>query len=108
MTQGEVGSPYPHPDIRRAQSRVAQPKDEPMSHTPHELADEFPEHVEKMQDLRGSDAHFAKLYDAYHVVNRATHRAETNVEPTTDDHMIELRKERMQLKDEIFTILMNH
>lgn len=76
-----------------------------MSHTPHELAAEFPEYVEKMRALNEADAHFAKLFDAYHVVNRATHRAETDVEPTTDEHMAELRKERMLLKDEIYAIL---
>lgn len=76
-----------------------------MSNTPHELAEEFPEHVEKMHELRESDAHFAKVYDAYHVANRATHRAETDVEPTSDDHMAELRKERMHLKDQIYAYL---
>lgn len=76
-----------------------------MSHTPHELAEDFPEQAEKMHDLRGTDAHFAKLYDAYHLANRATHRAETDVEPTTDDHLAELRRERMRLKDEIYGYL---
>ena len=72
-----------------------------MSHTPHELAEEFPESVEKMSALKQSDAHFAKLFDEYHDINRAVHRAETNVEPTSDDHMTNMRKARMQLKDEI-------
>jgi uncharacterized protein YdcH (DUF465 family) len=76
-----------------------------MSHTPHELADDFPEHVDAMHALRASDAHFAKLYDAYHEANRATHRAETDVEPTSDDHMAELRKVRMMLKDQIYAYL---
>lgn len=76
-----------------------------MSHTPHELAEDFPEHVEKMHEFRENDAHFAKLYDAYHTANRATHRAETDVEPTSDAHLTELRRERMQLKDEIYAYL---
>jgi uncharacterized protein YdcH (DUF465 family) len=76
-----------------------------MSHTPHELAVEFPEHVDQMHDLRASDAHFAKLYDAYHIANRAVHSAETDVQPTSDDHMAGLRKERMHLKDQIYTYL---
>jgi uncharacterized protein YdcH (DUF465 family) len=73
-----------------------------MSHTPHELSEEFPELVDQMAALRQSDSHFAKLSDAYHTVNRALHRAETDVEPTSDDHMVEMRKERMALKDEIY------
>ncbi|AKS46771.1 hypothetical protein SAMN05444287_1894 [Octadecabacter temperatus] len=76
-----------------------------MSHTAHELADEFPEHAAKISDLKQSDAHFAKLSDAYHNVNRAIHRAETDVEPTDDAHMQEMRKERMSLKDQIWTML---
>jgi len=78
-----------------------------MSHTPHELAEEFPEHIAHMQELRSSDAHFAKIQDAYHTVNRAVHAAETNVQPTSDDHIVELRKERMLLKDQIYAYLSN-
>lgn len=73
-----------------------------MSHTPHELAEEFPEHADKISNLKQSDAHFAKLADAYHEVNRAVHRAETDVEPTDDGHMQQMRKERMRLKDQIW------
>ncbi|MBU4529602.1 MAG: YdcH family protein [Hoeflea sp.] len=76
-----------------------------MSHTPHELAEEFPEHVEKMSELKQSDAHFAKLFDAYHDINRAVHRAETNIEPTDDFNMESMRKERLKLKDEIYGML---
>lgn len=76
-----------------------------MAHTPHELAEEFPDKVEAIHSLKLSDAHFAALADKYHDVNRAVHRAETNVEPTDDLHMQDLRKERMALKDEIWAIL---
>lgn len=76
-----------------------------MSHTPHELAEEFPEHVEKMQALRAEDAHFAKLADEYHEINRAVHRAETDIEPTDDFNMTDMRKQRMILKDQIAAIL---
>mgnify|MGYP000309561965 CR=1 FL=1 len=76
-----------------------------MSHTPHELAEEFPEHVEKMSALKVSDAHFAKLFEAYHEVNRAVHRAETNVEPIEQLAEVEIRKKRSLLKDEIAAYL---
>ena len=76
-----------------------------MSHVPHELAEEFPNDVDRMHTLRESDAHFARLSDEYHDVNRAIHRAETNVEPTDDFHMTNMRKQRMLLKDEIAKIL---
>ncbi|HWJ71816.1 DUF465 domain-containing protein [Mesorhizobium sp. BR1-1-16] len=72
-----------------------------MAHTPHELAEDFPDDQDKIARLKAEDAHFAKLVEAYHEVNRAVHRAETDVEPTDDAHMTALRKQRMQLKDEI-------
>lgn len=76
-----------------------------MSNTPHELAEEFPEHVAKMRALKTSDARFAKLFEDYHEVNRAIHRAETDVEPVGDAHMETMRKKRMVLKDEIYGML---
>lgn len=76
-----------------------------MSNTPHELAEEFPQFADLMSRLKTEDAHFARLFDAYHEVNGKVHRAETDIEPTDDLHMAELRKERLTLKDEIYTIL---
>lgn len=76
-----------------------------MSHTPHELAEEFPDKVEQIHALKQSDAHFRKLHEKYHDVNRAIHRAETLVEPTDDAHEQDLRRQRMALKDEIAKML---
>ena len=75
-----------------------------MSHTPHELIEEFPEHADKLHELK-ANAHFVKLSEAYHQINRAVHRAETNIEPTDDIHIEEMRKSRMRLKDEIYGML---
>jgi len=72
-----------------------------MSHTPHDLSEEFPDSVDAIHALKTSDAHFARLMDEYHVVNREIHRAETLVEPTSDEHEAELRRKRLHLKDEI-------
>ncbi|MBV1866471.1 MAG: YdcH family protein [Marinosulfonomonas sp.] len=76
-----------------------------MSHTPHELSEEFPDKVNELSSLKQSNAHFARLVDEYHEVNRDVHRAETNVEPTDDLHAAEMRKKRMVLKDEIWKML---
>jgi uncharacterized protein YdcH (DUF465 family) len=76
-----------------------------MSHTPHELAEEFPEHVEKMRALKASNAHFGKLADTYHEVNRAIHRAESQIEPMDDAAENALRRQRLTLKDEIYAML---
>ena len=76
-----------------------------MSNTPHELAEEFPELAEKMSALKVSDAHFAKLAEEYHTLNRAVHRAETNVEPVEQLAEADMRKKRAALKDEIYSYL---
>lgn len=76
-----------------------------MSNTPHELAEEFPDKIDEMHRLKSENAHFAKLFDDYHDVNRAIHRAETNIEPTDDFNEENMRKKRVALKDEIWGIL---
>lgn len=76
-----------------------------MSNTPHELAEEFPEHIDRIHDLKLNNPHFAKLFDDYHEINRAVHRAETGVAPTDDAHETEMRRVRVRLKDEIWGIL---
>ncbi|MFO7772283.1 DUF465 domain-containing protein [Roseovarius gahaiensis] len=76
-----------------------------MSHTPHELHEEFPELADKITELKTSDAHFAKLADEYHELNRAVHRAETNVEPVEELAEVEMRKKRAALKDQLYSML---
>lgn len=76
-----------------------------MAHTPHELHEEFPEHAEKITELKTRDAHFARLAEEYHEVNRAVHRAETNVEPMEELAEVEMRKKRAHLKDELYRLL---
>ncbi len=76
-----------------------------MSHTPHELAADFPELADRIIELKESNAHFARLAEEYHDVNRQVHRAETDVEPTSDEHLTELRKTRMSLKDELYGMM---
>jgi uncharacterized protein YdcH (DUF465 family) len=76
-----------------------------MSHTPHELADDFPDKADEIHALKQSDAHFGKLAETYHEINRAVHRAETGVEPISDQAEQQMRRERMALKDEIAGML---
>lgn len=77
-----------------------------MSHVPHELAEEFPQQIELMRNLRSSNAHFTRLADEYHSINREIHRIEAGVEPASDGRTEDLRKVRIRLKDEINQILL--
>ncbi|PVB60811.1 DUF465 domain-containing protein [Labrenzia sp. 011] len=76
-----------------------------MSHVPHELHEEFPEAAEMMHALKSSDAHFARLAEEYHTVNRQVHRIETDLEPATDETLEDLKKTRLSLKDQIAAFL---
>jgi uncharacterized protein YdcH (DUF465 family) len=76
-----------------------------MSHVPHELHEEFPEAADALHNLKTSDAHFARLSDEYHTVNREIHRIETDVEPASDEVLEDLKKKRLYLKDQIAAML---
>ena len=76
-----------------------------MSHTPHELHEEFPDKVEEIHKLKTTNAHFTKIADEYHDINRQIHRMETNVEPASQFAEEDLRKKRLLLKDEIAAML---
>lgn len=76
-----------------------------MSNTPHTLQEEFPFEIEKLHELKVSNAHFAKLLEDYDAVNDRVHRAESMVEPMEQLAEVELRKHRSHLKDEIARML---
>ena len=76
-----------------------------MTHVPHELPEELPEYKERIHELKISDAHFARLFDDYHDVNREIHRAESANINITDEHHEELKRKRLHLKDELYQML---
>lgn len=76
-----------------------------MSHVPHEIATEFPEFKDRIHELKIANAHFRRLYDEYHNVNREVHRIEAAGLNVTDEHYEEVKRNRMRLKDDIYGIL---
>ena len=76
-----------------------------MSHVPHELHEEFPEASERIHTLKISNKHFAGLADTYHELNRTIHRMESDIEPVSDQTLETMKKQRLALKDEIFSML---
>ncbi len=76
-----------------------------MSHVPHELAEEFPEYKERIHTLKMNDAHFARLSDEYHELNREIHRIEAAGVNVSDAEFETLKLVRVRLKDEIYEIL---
>ena len=76
-----------------------------MSHVAHELADDFPEFKQRIHDLKTTDAHFARLFDEYHSVNREVHRIEAAGVNVADEQFESLKLKRLHLKDELYKML---
>lgn len=74
----------------------------------HDLAHEFPEHVETMQTLKMNDAHFAKLFDQYHSITNEVEGLERADIPVNDILIEEMKKQRVVLKDELYRALVAH
>jgi uncharacterized protein YdcH (DUF465 family) len=71
----------------------------------HDLAHEFPTHVEKMHEMKLNNAHFAKLCTKYDDVNKQIIALEGKGTPVADESMEDLKKQRMTTKDEIYKML---
>lgn len=71
----------------------------------HDLAHEFPEHVQKMRELKMSDAHFARLFGEYDEDNHAIAKYELGGAVISDDALETLKKKRLKTKDEIYRLL---
>jgi uncharacterized protein YdcH (DUF465 family) len=76
-----------------------------MSDNAHDLAHEFPEHKDRIHELKVSNNHFRSLFDKYHDLNKKIHRAELRIEILTEDEEELLKKERLALKDSLYAIL---
>lgn len=72
-----------------------------MSHADHDLAAAFPEAAAQLHELKLKDAHFRRLSDAYYQLDKAIHRAETGIEPTSDQHLEDLKKQRLTVLDAV-------
>ncbi|MEM9781462.1 MAG: YdcH family protein [Pseudomonadota bacterium] len=72
-----------------------------MSHVPHDLTEMLGITPAALNARLQTDAHMAREVETYRTLNRAIHRAETDVEPTCDDHLHEMKRERLALLDRL-------
>ena len=71
----------------------------------HDLVHEFAQHLEKINRLKASDAHFSSLAAQYDAHNHTITQYEQGKESITDDALEVLKKKRLEVKDEIYQIL---
>ena len=74
----------------------------------HDLLHELPESKEAIHTLKMNNNHFARLFDEYHEVDHEIHRIETGAENTSDEYLETKKKERLSLKDQLFSMIKEH
>jgi hypothetical protein len=73
----------------------------------HDLAHEFPQHKDKIHGLKMSNAHFAKLFEAYQALTKDVERLEGEGVPVVDETLVTQKKERAMFKDQLYAMLVN-
>lgn len=65
----------------------------------------FPEYRELITRLKGHDAHFTRLFDKHNDLDQVIRNKEAHIEPGTQVEIEQLKKEKLQLKDQLYSIL---
>ena len=71
----------------------------------HDLIHELPEYKDQIRTLKMNNKHFEKLFDKYHDLDHQIRRIEEGIETPEDSYSEGLKKERLQLKDELFGMI---
>jgi hypothetical protein len=71
----------------------------------HSIHHEFPEHHDLIDKLMKDDIHFKKLADEYNKLDKDIRTIEMNGAPIEDLTFEQMKKRRIQLKDEVYVIL---
>ena len=71
----------------------------------HSIHHEFPEHHDLIDNLMKEDIHFKKLVDEYNQLDKDIRVIELKGAPIEDLTFEQMKKRRIQLKDEVFAIL---
>lgn len=71
----------------------------------HDLLHEFPDHQDKIHQLKTSDSHFRELFDEYDKLEHEIHRINMGEEVVIDEAMHEKKAKLLFIKDEIFSML---
>lgn len=65
----------------------------------HDLHHEFPEYDEAIHQLKMNDAHFARLFDEYHTLDRQIRKIEEGGDLDGGGFLNTLKQQRVALKD---------
>ena len=65
----------------------------------------FPEFRALITTLKGHDAHFTRLFDKHNEMDQRIKNMEAHIEPGTPTEVETLKKEKLQLKDQLYAHL---
>ncbi|QLB13856.1 hypothetical protein EV697_10613 [Bisgaardia hudsonensis] len=65
----------------------------------------FPEFRDLISKLKNEDAHFSRLFDKHNELDQKIKNFEANLELATPTEIEDLKKEKLRLKDELYSIL---
>lgn len=65
----------------------------------------FPEYRDLITKLKGHDIHFTRLFDKHNELDQQIQNMEARIQPGTQLEIEALKKAKLALKDELYTIL---
>lgn len=65
----------------------------------------FPEYRDLITQLKTTDQHFTRLFDQHNAVDQKITNMESRIEAGTPEEIEILKKEKLQLKDQLYVIL---
>ncbi len=66
----------------------------------------FPEYRELISKLKTSDRHFATLFEKHNELDAKIKRMDEGIDPTTQEGIEELKKQKLHLKDQLYKVLL--
>jgi uncharacterized protein YdcH (DUF465 family) len=65
----------------------------------------FPEYRDLITQLKTSDHHFSRLFDQHNALDQQIQNMESRIEAASPEEIEMLKKEKLQLKDQLYVIL---
>jgi uncharacterized protein len=65
----------------------------------------FPEYRDLISKLKGHDVHFTRLFDKHNELDQRIKNKEAHIEPGSHLEIEQLKKEKLALKDQLYTLL---
>jgi uncharacterized protein YdcH (DUF465 family) len=65
----------------------------------------FPEYRDLITSLKSQDPHFTRLFHLHNELDQEIKNMETGAQPASDMAIEQLKKEKLHVKDQLYTIL---